>query len=104
MTMRFLACALALALLLPGCMEFTARASRTYPLDPQHVESETTADFFWGALEHPIDVNEGQSPRCPEGLSSVTATTNLLFILVSAATLGAVVPMTLRYTCAKPSP
>lgn len=85
-------------------MEFTTKASKTYPLDPQNIQSETTADFFWGILGHTTDVNEVPNPRCPDGVNSVTAETNFGFILVSTITLGIVVPMTLKYTCAKPSP
>jgi hypothetical protein len=62
------------------------------------VNKKTTWAFAWGLVQ-PKDLD----PKCEPAfnhLNRVTVKTNLGFILISAATLGAVIPQRVTWCCA----
>lgn len=63
-----------------------------------NVNSKTTWTFAWGLVQ-PKDID----PHCEKSfnhLNKVTVKTNLGFILISAATLGIVIPQRVEWCCA----
>lgn len=66
------------------------------------VNRRTTWTFAWGLVQ-PRDIN----PQCETSfnhLNGVTVKTNLGFILLSAVTLGAVIPQQVEWCCAPQNP
>jgi hypothetical protein len=62
------------------------------------VNAKTTWTFAWGLVQ-PKDIN----PKCEASfnhLNKVVVKTNLAFILLSAVTLGAVIPQRVEWCCA----
>lgn len=60
----------------------------------------TTWTFAWGLVQ-PKDIN----PHCEPSanyMTKVTVKTNLAFILLSAVTLGGVIPQRVEWTCSPP--
>ena len=65
------------------------------------VNRKTTWTFAWGLIQ-PKDIN----PQCEPAfnhMNRVTVKTNIGFILISAATLGGVIPQTIEWCCAPQS-
>jgi len=85
------------ALLTAGCAHFRVAPDGIPP--STHEEARRVHAMAWGALEPKI------APRNCEGngLASVTIKVTVVDFLVSAATLGFWTPVTVRWTCAKPS-
>ena len=67
-------------------------------VDNNRVNSKTSWTFLWGLVQ-PKDIN----PNCETAfnhLNKVEVKTNLGFILISAATLGGVIPQRVEWCCA----
>ncbi|MCK8519993.1 Bor family protein [Aquimarina sp. D1M17] len=78
----------------------STRVVSLYDNDSVVKHSKTTWSFAWG-LVAPKDIN----PNCDSKyLSASTHKTNLGFILLSAVTLGIVVPQTVEWECAPEDP
>ena len=89
---------LALTLCCTSCM--STRVVSLYDNDSVVKNTKTTWSFAWG-LVTPKDID----PKCEsERLSATTSKTNLAYILLSAVTLGIVVPQTVEWECAPPNP
>ena len=65
------------------------------------VNRRTTWTFAWGLVQ-PKDINPGCEPSYNH-LNKVVVKTNLGFILLSAVTLGAVIPQRIEWCCAPPN-
>ena len=67
-------------------------------VDNNRVNSKTSWTFLWGLLQ-PKDIN----PNC-EGafnhLNKVEVKNNIVFILISAVTLGGIIPQRVEWCCA----
>ena len=66
------------------------------------VNKKTTWTFVWGLVQ-PKDIN----PHCEASfnhMNAVTVKTNLGFILISALSLGLVIPQRVEWCCAPPNP
>jgi len=78
----------------------TVHDSNTIDNDPTH--KKTSWVLLWGLMpQKPIN------PKCDSAfnhLNKVEMKTNLGFILLSAVTLGAVVPQRVTWACAPPNP
>jgi hypothetical protein len=85
--------------LIPGCSTtkvITKYDCNTFANNP--VNSKTTWAFAWGLIQ-PKDID----PKCEPSfnhLNKVVVKTNLGFILLSAVTLGAVIPQRVEWCCA----
>ncbi|GAA3510670.1 hypothetical protein GCM10022393_25290 [Aquimarina addita] len=59
-------------------------------------QSKTSWNYAWGLI-----TSKDIDPTCESGhMNAVTSTTNIGYILISAATLGIVVPQTVSWECA----
>lgn len=85
--------------LLPACS--TTKVITKYDCNTvvnNPVNRKTTWTYAWGLVQ-PKDIN----PQCEASfnhLNGVTVKTNLGYILISAITLGAVIPMRVEWCCA----
>lgn len=64
------------------------------------LNKRTTWSFAWGLIQ-PKDIN----PKCDSNfnhMNKVVVKTNLAFILLSAVTLGGVIPQRIEWCCAAP--
>jgi hypothetical protein len=67
-------------------------------VDNNRVNSKTSWTFLWGLVQ-PKDIN----PNCETAfnhLNKVEVKTNIGFILISAATLGGIIPQRIEWCCA----
>jgi hypothetical protein len=62
------------------------------------VESKTVVEYFWGLAHEPTITPQDCMGN---GITNVKMKTNLGYILISAVTLGIVVPVTVQWQCAK---
>ena len=96
---RPLFCGLLAALLLLSCS--TTRIVTKYDcntVDNNRVNSKTSWTFLWGLLQ-PKDID----PKCEPAynhLNKVEVKTNIGFILISAVTLGGIIPQKIEWCCA----
>jgi hypothetical protein len=78
-----------------GCYHYRIMPANTAPADDGH--STTKHAFFWGLLQE-----RAEEPNCQgNGASEIVASTNFGYALISVATLGIWVPLTLEWKCAK---
>jgi hypothetical protein len=78
-----------------GCFSFTVRSERAEPT-PYH--SETLHAYLWSLVEmDPVVV----ATSCgSQGISTVRANTNYLYMAVGILSLGLWVPMSVEWRCA----
>ncbi|MDH7446479.1 hypothetical protein [Aquimarina sp. 2201CG14-23] len=86
-----------LLILIIGCQScMSTRVVSEFDNDSVVKHSKTSWSYAWG-LVTPKDIDPGcESKR----MSSVTSATNLGYILISAITIGIVVPQTVSWECA----
>jgi hypothetical protein len=91
----------AAAFLLNGCYSYRVA---TLAQKGTEVNSIVAHSFFWGLVKKPKAI---QTPLCDSlqvnGMSEVTAKTNLGYALITVATLGIWAPMKLEWYCGKPA-
>lgn len=84
---------------LTSCYHVRTVANPEAPRDP-NPERRTVWVYAWGLIEQP----RVPAPECKtEAFQEVRTSTNLGFALITVVTLGCVCPLTIEYTCAKPS-
>jgi len=77
-----------------GCFSFGVRSQNA---NPSAYESDTVHAYLWNLVEpDPLVVAENCGD---DGISTVRAKTNYLFMLAGILTLGAWVPRTLEWRC-----
>lgn len=82
------------SLCITSCMSTSVVS--TYDNDSIMKHTKTSWNYAWGLIT-PKDIN----PECESGqMNAVTSITNIGYILISAATLGIVVPQTVSWECA----
>ncbi len=89
---------LAIILCCSSCM--TTKVVSIYDNDSVVKNTKTTWSFAWG-LVSPKDIDADCETK---RMSSATNSTNIGHILLSAITLGIVVPQTIEWECAPPDP
>lgn len=83
-------------LLCQSCM--VSRIVHEDDCDSAFMKKKTTWSLVWGLVQ-PKDIN----PQCRNGgMNKVAVKTNLGFILISAVTVGLVVPQRLEWCCTPP--
>jgi hypothetical protein len=95
-------CVWAVLLVPAGCYRYRVVASGEAGANPATFpRSETLHSFFWGFLQ-----DSSLTSVCAEdeSLSSVRATTNLGFALITVMTAGIYAPAQVEYQCANRTP
>lgn len=85
-----------------ACYRYRVQASGEAGANPSTFpRSETLHSFFWGFLQ-----DNSLTSVCAEdeSLSSVRATTNLGFALITVVTAGIYAPAQVEYQCVNPTP
>jgi Bor protein len=99
---RALACCALAVLLAAGCYRYRVVASGEAGANPSTFpKTETLHSFLWGLIQ-----DQSLTSVCEpdEALSSVRATTNLGFALITVVTLGIYAPARVEYQCANQAP
>jgi hypothetical protein len=90
----FLIAAVASVMLFQSCYQYRMIPNNVTPAN--EVRDTTVYSYLWGAYEHTI-----QPADCHgNGLTNVKVKTNFGFVLISAITLGIVVPLKIEWQCA----
>ena len=92
---------LSTTLLLTSCYSYRVG---TLAQKGTEVNSQVAHSFFWGLVKKPKEIS---TPLCDSiqanGMSEVTAKTNLGYALITVVTLGIWAPMKLEWYCGKPA-
>jgi len=90
---------LTLWLVAAGCSSNTITRPDKWAVTEQP-QQKTVWTFFWGAMHQNINPTNCVGP----GLAEVTVKSNVGFALISLASLGAAMPVTVEWRCAKDKP